>query len=202
VRSAQQVLAATSGAPEVRRYDLLGAVPEVIGYYADGSAALAADFYEDARARAGVTARFTAEVSLEDRTVKIRRGIAWAAEPLFEGDEALAGARLAEVVSLDAARPFRTTVLANRRRDPEAVGWRRVTSGGCRMCRMLADRGAVYRHDTARFAAHPNCHCGAEPVFGANDTGETASTLQYVASKRNRTPAQQAELRDYLNTYY
>jgi hypothetical protein len=73
-----------------------------------------------------------------------------------------------------------------------------VTSGGCKLCRMLADRGAVYRHDTARFAAHPNCHCGAEPVFGANDTGETASVMQYVASKRNRTPAQQAELRDYL----
>jgi hypothetical protein len=50
VRSARQILAATSGAPEVaRRYDLLGGVPEVIGYYAEGSAALAADFYEESR---------------------------------------------------------------------------------------------------------------------------------------------------------
>jgi hypothetical protein len=141
-------------------------------------------------------------VSIEDRTVKIRRAIAWSAEPLFEGDEVLAGARLAEVVQLDTARPFRQTVLENRRRDPEAVGWRRVTSGGCKLCRMLADRGAVYRHDTARFAAHPSCHCGAEPVFGANDTGETASVMQYVASRRNRTAAQKADLRAYLDTYY
>jgi hypothetical protein len=202
VSSAGQVLASTSGDPVARRLALLNEVPEIIGYYAEGSAALAADFYEETRERAGVTARFTAEVSLEDRTVKIRRAIAWSAEPLFEGDEVLAGARLAEVVQLDTARPFRQTVLENRRRDPEAVGWRRVTSGGCKLCRMLADRGAVYRHDTARFAAHPNCHCGAEPVFGANDTGETASVMQYVASRRNRTAAQKADLRAYLDTYY
>jgi hypothetical protein len=38
--------------------------------------------------RAGVTARFTAEAVVSDRTVKIRRAIAWSAEPLFEGDDA------------------------------------------------------------------------------------------------------------------
>jgi hypothetical protein len=198
VRSARQILAATSGAPEVRRYDLLGAVPEVIGYYAEGSAALAADFYEESRDAAGVSSRFAADAVVSDRVVKIRRAVAWSAEPLFEGDDATAAARLAEVVQLESARPFRDTVLANRRRDPEAVGWRRVTGGGCRLCKMLADRGAVYRANTARFAAHPNCHCGAEPVFGANDTGETASAMQYVASRHNRTPAQRAELREYL----
>jgi hypothetical protein len=148
VRSARQILAATSGAPEVRRYDLLGAVPEVIGYYAEGSAALAADFYEESRDAAGVSSRFAADAVVSDRVVKIRRAVAWSAEPLFEGDDATAAARLAEVVQLESARPFRDTVLANRRRDPEAVGWRRVTGGGCKMCKMLADRGAVYRATT------------------------------------------------------
>jgi hypothetical protein len=63
---------------------------------------------------------------------------------------------------------------------------------------MLADRGAVYKESTARFASHPNCFCSAQPVFGENDTGEEASVIQYIASRRSRTPEQRAVLRDYL----
>jgi hypothetical protein len=202
VATASELLGRTRGAAEARRYALLESVPGLIGYYADGTSALAADYYEDAREDAGVTSRFLAEPVVADRTVKIRRAVAWASEPLFDAAEVDASKRLAEVVQFEVARPFRDTVTVNRRRDPESVGWRRVTSGGCAFCRMLADRGAVYRTDTARFAAHPHCNCGAEPVFAANDTGETASVLQYVASKKNRTPAQRAELRDYLAANY
>jgi hypothetical protein len=78
VATSLQLLRSTSGSPEQRRYDLLGGVPEVIGYYQDGTGALAADFYEDQRAAANVAGSFTAEVVLLDRTVKIRRAIAWA----------------------------------------------------------------------------------------------------------------------------
>jgi hypothetical protein len=181
---------------------LLDGVPGLIDYYAEGSAALAADFYDEQRELAGVRDSYAAELVLVDRTVKIRRAIAWAAEPLALLDEELAGKRLAEVVQLESARPYRDTILSNQSRDPAAVGWKRITSGGCKMCRMLADRGAVFKESTARFATHPNCHCSAAPVFGVNDTGEEASAIQYVASKRNRTPAQQAALRDYLNAFY
>jgi hypothetical protein len=198
------LLSRLNGSPDARRAALLDGVPAVVGYYSDGSAALAADFYEQERETAGVRTSFVPELVVADRTVKLRSAIAWAAEPLFVNpdDLTVASSRLAEVVQLDAARPFRDTILTNRRRDPEAVGWRRITSGGCKLCRMLADRGAVYKHDTARFAAHPHCHCTAQPVFGANDTGEEASALQYMASRRKRTPAQKAALREYLNTYY
>lgn len=200
--TAQQLLSSTSGDPQARRLALLEDVPELISYYSDGSAALAADFYEDERLGAGVTGAFSAQLVIPDRTVKVRRAIAWAADPLFDDGDELAGARLGELVQLETARPFRATVTGNRTRDPQAVGWRRETAGGCRFCRMLAERGAVYRESTARFAAHANCHCTAVPVFGANDTGETASVLQYRASSRNRTSAQQAQLRDYLDSHY
>jgi hypothetical protein len=67
---------------------------------------------------------------------------------------------------------------------------------------MLADRGAVYSDKTARFAAHSSCKCTAQPVFSSSDYGEEASAMQYLASRKKRTPAQQAALREYLNTNY
>lgn len=195
-----EALLVQAGSPVARRSLLLEAVPAVISYYSDGSAALAADLYEDERLAAGMPG-FTAETVVLDRTVHIRRGIAWAAEPLTDADELAAGQRLAEVIQLEVARPYRDTILTNRRQDPDSIGWRRITRGGCGFCRMLADRGAVYRASTARFAAHENCHCTAQPVFQGQG-GVEASTIQYIASKRNRTPAQQAQLRDYLAEFY
>lgn len=196
------------GTAEVRRAALLEGVPEVIGYYSLGSAALAADFYEEQRELAGVRSLYVVDAVVPDRTVKIRRGVAWASDPFFDGDldgvaaVGVVTSRLAEVVQLETARPFRDTITTNRRKDPAAVGWRRITRGGCKFCRMLADKGAIYKHDTALFAAHPSCHCTAQPVFTTNDTGVEASVMQYKASAKNRTAKQQAELRTYLNTFY
>jgi hypothetical protein len=198
------------GTPEQQRLILLDTVPGLIGYYSQGSAALAADFYEEERELAGVAQRFTPELVIADRVVKQRRAVAWASDPLFtEGDElAAAGSalttakRLAEVVQLEVARPYRDTILGNRRADPQAIGWRRVTNGGCRFCQMLAARGAIYREATTRFASHPNCNCTAQPVFVGGDVGEEADVLQYVASRRSRTPEQRADLRSYLDAVY
>jgi hypothetical protein len=198
------------GSAEARRFALLNEVPDLIGYFSDGSAALAADFYEEERELAGARRAFTPELVVVDRVEKQRRAVAWATEPLFDsGDEAsrlaaesLSGSRLAEVIQLDVARPFRDTITVNRRTDPDAVGWRRVTRGGCGFCRMLAGRGAVYKDSTARFAAHRNCHCIAQPVFVSNDTGIEASVIQYKASRRSSTPASRASLRAYIETYY
>ena len=204
VGASLDLLTRLNGSAEVRRSVLLDGIPEVVGYYSAGSAALAADFYEEERELAAVRSRFTPELVVAERTAELRAAIAWSAAPLLTDldDIATASSRLAEVVQLEVARPYRDTITTNRRNDPDAVGWRRITSGGCKFCRMLADRGAVYKRSTALFAAHPNCHCVAQPVFTTNDTGEEASVMQYVASRRNRTPKQKAELRDYLNTYF
>lgn len=202
VDEASELLTRLPGSAEQRRALLLDGVPGLIEYYAEGSAALAADFYDEQRDLANVAKTFTSELVLMDRTVKIRRAIVWAAEPLFQGLEDDANKRLAEVVQLETARPFRDTITTNRKRDPASVGWRRITAGGCRLCRMLADRGAVYKESTARFAAHPNCHCTAQPVFGEGDFGEEANAMQYLASQRKRSPEQQERLRTYLNDYY
>lgn len=204
VATAVALLPRLNGSPVLRRAALLEVVPALVGYYSDGAAALAADFYEDERDLAGARTVFTPELVVADRTVKLRSAVAWSAAPLFvdPGDLLTVGDRLAEVVQLDVARAYRDTITENRKRDPDCVGWRRVTAGGCKLCRMLADRGAIYKESTARFAAHPNCNCAAQPVFKSKDDGPEASVMQYMASSRSRTPAQRAELRAYLDAYY
>ncbi|GLU88945.1 hypothetical protein [Agromyces sp. NBRC 114283] len=202
VETAAVFLASTSGSAAARRAALLDGVPELISYFSDGTAALAVDFYEEERERAGVEAPFAALLANEDRTVKVRRGIAWAADPLFSDDNAAAGARLAEVVQLETARAYRETILANRRHDPASVGWTRIPNpGACRFCRFLAAKGAIYKRDTARFAAHPTCKCSAAPVFKGGEQGPEASVEQYMASRRRRTPQQQAALRNWLDYF-
>lgn len=190
-----------AGSPEVRRAALLEVVPPIVAYFSSGSAALASDFYEEQRELADVAGGYIPELVVVDRTVKLRRAIAWATEPWFGEMDATVGGRLGEVVQLDVARAYRDTITGNRQNDPAAVGWRRITNGGCKFCRMLADKGAVYRQETARFAAHPNCHCTAQPVF-KTDVGQEASALQYMASKRTRTAKEKEALRSYLTTFY
>lgn len=202
VNAVVAALGRLSGSPEQQRASLLDIAPAVIAHYSDGSSALAADFYDDERERAEAPKLYIAEPVILDRVVKIRRAVAWASDPLFGDEPEKSAGRLAEVVQLETARPYRDTILENRNRDPSAVGWRRVTNGGCKLCRMLADRGAVFSDKTARFAAHTNCKCTAQPVFSSSDYGDEASVMQYMASRRKRTSEQQEALREYLRVNY
>jgi hypothetical protein len=204
VADLEALLASLAGPSTSMRSDLLDAVPALIDYYALGSSALAVDYYDDERDAAGARKRFTSEPVIADRSEKVGRMVAWASEPLFdpEPDVQKVALRLVPEVEKEIARPFRDTITANSERDPSSTGWRRVTSGtGCKLCRMLADRGAVYKASTARFAAHGSCHCSAAPVFDGQD-GPEASVMQYVASQKRRSEKDRARLREYLNANY
>jgi len=192
------MLRRSSGSWESRRLQLLDTVPDVVGFYSEGSSALAADFYDDSRV--GAPGSYAASPVILDRTVKIRRGIAWASEPLSVDDDELAAARFAQLMRTEMARPYRDTILTNRKQDPACVGWKRITRGSasCKFCRMLAARGAVYREETATFASHDSCMCTAAPVFKGGTIGPEADAVQYMASKRRRTAKEKAFLRDYL----
>lgn len=205
VASSVLLLSRVRGSGTVRRAALLDGVPALIDHFGAASGTLALDQYQGERARAGVRSGYAARIFVEDRTVKIRRAVAWASDPLMVGDDEGSASRLTEVVSLETARPYRETIAQNVRRDPEAAGWRRIASASaCKLCRMLADKGAIYKRDTVHFAAHDNCTCTAQPRFGPNDYGDVeASTLQYQANGgRLRTAKQKAELRAYLNSFY
>jgi hypothetical protein len=59
---------------------------------------------------------------------------------------------------------------------------------------MLAGRGAVYRRDTADFAAHDHCRCGAAPSW--DPSAPEVSVQQYEATERkaNARPAPSTDI--------
>lgn len=198
--TARWMLGRTTGSFESRRLQLLDTVPGVVEYYSEGSAALATDLYDDARV--GVQGRYAVVPVILDRTVKIRRSIAWAAKPLEVDDPVLAGDRLVEVVRSEIARPYRDTILVNGKNDGKYVGYKRIARGeSCGFCKALADRGAVYREDTAYFASHDNCMCTAAPAFVGQPHGPEASVMQYLASGRRRTAAERARINEWAASY-
>lgn len=190
----------TSGSFESRRLQLLDTVPGVIGYYSEGSAALAADAYMDARL--GVSGGFAAAPIVLDRTVKIRRGVAWAADPMSLGDFGLASSRFAKLVRTEMTRPYRDTTLRNGANDGMFVGYQRIArAASCGFCKALAARGAVFKQNTAYFAAHDSCQCTAAAAFVGQPHGPEATVMQYMASKRRRTPAEKAQINDWAAQY-
>lgn len=85
---------------------------------------------------------------------------------------------------LDAGRDtIRRTAIA----DPETAGWKRVTSGGCDFCQMLAGRGDVYTEASADFASHDHCACSAAPVYG-----DAKAVREFAPSERRRSDATRA----------
>lgn len=198
--TARWMVGRTSGAFESRRLQLLDTVPDVIGYYSEGSAALAADAYMDARL--GIAGSFAATPIVLDRTVKIRRGVAWASDPLRADDFELSSSRFAKLARTEVTRPYRDTTLGNGARDGMFIGYKRIARAeSCGFCKALADRGAVYKKNTAYFAAHDNCQCTAAAAFVGQPHGPEASVMQYVASKRRRTADEKARINAWAAQY-
>lgn len=201
--------AAIAGAdPEVVRAILFDAVPLIVGSFADGSSALALDWYEELREEANPPAAYVPSPVALVRDDHLRTTVAWSTEALRDVtedfqqalDDSLA--RLLPEIEKEVAAAFWDTMTENVERDPSGVGWRRFARpGACPFCRMLADKGAVFKESTARFAAHTTCHCVAAPVFDG-EPGEEANVMQYIASKRRRTAAEREALRKYLQRNY
>ena len=198
--TARWMVGRASGVFESRRLQLLDTVPGVIEYYSEGSAALAVDAYMDARM--GVPGSFAATPVVLDRTVKIRRGVAWASDPLGAGDFELASARMAKLMRSEMTRPYRDTTLRNGSNDGMFAGYNRIArAASCGFCKALAARGAVFKQSTAYFAAHDNCQCTAAAAFVGQENGPEADVMQYMASKRRRTPAEKARINEWASQY-
>lgn len=206
------VAAASSDGEEVRAALFL-ATPLIVADYTDGSSALALDWYEelrDAASPALAFAPFPAEPLPDDEVAAIvaTTTLALVKTPPVDAPDPidLLADKVIELVS----NGFRDTITENTHADPAAVGWRRFARpDACKFCLMLAAKGAVFTERTARFAAHGavmggnrkggNCQCIAGPEFGGKDIWSEATPMQYLASKRHRSDAEKARLREYLN---
>lgn len=178
--------------PEAARDALLAFTPLLVQTYSEVAAAVAADWYDEARAAERVPGRFRAAVVVPDESLAVERTVRRAAGALFKDvvtSEALwMIAGRAAVYALEGPRQTITTASA---RDPRAAGWQRVARpGACRFCRLLAGRGAVYKETTVHFAAHGGakggeCNCTAVPSWDL-DAPEVDVRL-YEASRRTAT---------------
>lgn len=193
---------------------LFTAVPLIVGAYVDGSSALALDWYDEIRDESSPSTLFEPAPITLVREGHLGNVVAWATQEIrsFESDlladlaqiEAEMLAKIEAEVQKEVAAGFWDTIAGNVQQDPDAVGFQRFArAGACPFCRMLADKGAVYRtEETARFAAHTTCHCIAKPKFRNGEFGPEADAMQYLASKKRRSPAEKARLREYLKANY
>lgn len=193
------------------REALLVFLPDIVQMYGEIGSALAADFYEELR-DASPDVRRTYRARMSDDIVPVEAiaastrwalGSLWTAEDDAAFREAAALTNLSGITKRHILTPARDTIRLNVAQDPESVGWRRLAQGTetCKFCRMLVDRGNVYSADTARFAAHDDCDCTAEPVFGEPSDFTPVGPVPFMASKRNPTRADRQRVKDYLRMY-
>lgn len=169
-------LVSDGASAETALRDLL---PAIIEQYGSSGAALAAEWYDEQRAKVGAKGRFTAlPVEATDRGSHALIG--WA---LTEArDDASLRTLILGGVQRRVADHVRYTIVTSSTEDPAARGWQRVGSGGCKsgFCDMLIGRGAVYTEAGADFAAHDHCQCSAVPAWG----GEPLPVKPYTVSPR------------------
>lgn len=172
------------------RVALFDVLPSLIQTYGSAAAALASDWYDEARDEANVPGRFRAiPADLGDQDAASLVG--WATDRGTTLDSVLA------LVNGGAQRRIanfsRQTIMGSSLADPRAHGWQRVGVGECDFCAMLVGRGAVYSEQTADFASHDHCSCVAVPAF----SGEPKPVKPYTPSQR-QSDADQARARKWI----
>lgn len=137
-------------------------LPALLDTYGQAAAAVAADWYDEARLNADVGGSFRA-IPAEIRDTGAHELAGWATA---KGTDLDSIRTLAEGGAQRRILNFsRETVAGSSLADPAADGWQRVGAGSCPFCAMLIGRGAVYTEASVQFASHDNCHCAAAPAF-------------------------------------
>jgi hypothetical protein len=137
-------------------------LPGLITAYGAAAATLAAEWYDDARDKAGVGGTFSA-LAADTPEAGAPALVGWALTEAadYESFQTLiAGGMQRRIMNFS-----RTTITGSAVADPKAIGWQRVGNGNCPFCRSHIHRATVYRETTANFAAHDHCGCSAAPAW-------------------------------------
>jgi len=187
--------------PDAARDALLEFIPTLVTEYGDIAATVAADWYDNLRVAAGIRGTFAAVLADGVPDAAVTSTVRFGAGHLFTDVPSGTLDFLSGAVSKYVLQPGRDTIVGSARADPSAHGWYRISGGGCSFCEMLAGRGAVYREDSADFAAHDHCKCGVAPSW--DKTRPEADVMQYEASQRtsSMTPEQKANHNESLRFY-
>ncbi|WP_235738989.1 VG15 protein [Nocardioides alcanivorans] len=173
-------------------HDLL---PAIVREYGAAGGAMAAEWYDQQREKAGASGRFYAlPISPDDRGAHSL--VSWAVGTATDG--AALQSLILGGVQRRIADHVRLTVTSNSIDDRAAAGWQRVTDGNaCTFCSMLAGRGSVYSEATADFASHDECGCSATVAW----RGQPVPVKPFTPSAKTSTEADRARVREYLRTH-
>lgn len=171
------------GRPAAARDELLRVAPVLTTRFGVMSAALSAEWYDEARDVASVGGSFRARPADPVAPQIVQSRTRFGAQHLFTLNQEQTLAFLGTALTEYALQPGRDTITQNTMRDPRAAGWERsVSANACDFCVMLSGRGGVYKEATAGFAAHGHCNCTASPSWDRNAPEVPVSA--YVASER------------------
>lgn len=171
-------------------------LPSLIAVYGVAAAALAADWYSDARERAAVRGAFSPVLA----SVKPQGGVSlakWAVSPMYQAEPDILRTRtiVRGGLQLRIADAARYTVAGSAVADPAAQGWQRAGDGNsCAFCLTLISRGVVYSESSADFASHDHCGCMAVPAW----SGEPVPVKPYTPSSRQITDADRARVKAWI----
>lgn len=186
---------AADGRSQVLRAALMDVLPVLVATYGAAAASVAADWYDELRAEAGVTGRFTAiPAELRDAGASGLVGYAMGTAT----DEKAFRSLISGGLQLRVANASRQTVMGSAIADPRATGWQRVGSGSsCPFCSMLIGRGAVYTEAGVDFGAHDHDDCQAAPAF----VGQPRPVKPFTPSSRNITDADRERARAWIASH-
>lgn len=171
-----QLVANGASAGEALR-DLL---PAIITEYGQLGAAMAAEWYDEQRAKADIRGTFTAmPVAAEDRGAQALIG--WALDTATD-DTALKSLILGGV-QRRVADHVRYTITGNSIEDRASEGWQRAGNGECDFCDAMIARGTVYTEAGVDFGSHDKCQCTAVQVW----SGRSKPVKPYTPSPRFRS---------------
>lgn len=137
-------------------------LPALIEQYGLAAGTIAAEWYDELRAKRGIGGSFTA-IPADIPDVGAHALVGWALDTATDYtafQTLVLGGSQRRVANF-----ARQTVTVSSTIDPKARGWQRVGVGECDFCQMLIGRGAVYSEATADFQSHDHCHCYAEPAW-------------------------------------
>lgn len=163
--------------PMVMRRALEQFLPALIAQYGEIGAAVARDFYEDARDGKGMRAFRTVMADVVPREA-IAANTRWAVTPFFKTrDVGQTLSNLLLVTDKATKAAGRDTIALNAERDAASVRFARVPNGPqtCKFCLMTASRGAVYTNERSAGQLkefHGHCDCQIVPVFDDDDYPE------------------------------
>ena len=186
---------------------LIDLLPTIADKYGSAAAALAADWYDEARLAADAAGRFAAVPAPLPTQGRFEALARWGVSPLYQGspDGAAAFTLIAGGLQRIVADMHRLTVVDNAIRDPKAAGWKRIGVGdNCGFCRMLIDRGHVYTEASVTFRSHDHCNCAASPEW--SDKVVKVSREPFRQSQKTRSDETKARdnarAREYIAEHY